>query len=202
MRTARTTIGIDEVGRGSLAGPVTVAALALTRRHRFKNLRDSKKLSPQKRVNWYRSIKGKEGIYYSLASVTPKIIDRINIREATNLAASRALRKLISRNPHLENQPLTVSLDGGLFLRDGWFGEKIRARTIIKGDEKINTIKLASIVAKVSRDRYMRQLHRFYPQYSLKENKGYGTKKHFAAILRYGHAKIHRLTFIRKITKV
>ena len=199
-------IGIDEVGRGSLAGPVTVTALVLPRKFKNKKLktplRDSKKLSARQREIWFDFVK-KQKIPYVVASISPKVIDKINISNAANLAASRALLKLIKINK-LENKSFTVRLDGGLYiknlklknsrLRQG-FGGQVKTKTIIKGDEKIPAISLASIVAKVSRDRYMKKLHKKYPRYDFIHNVGYGTKKHIKAIKKYGFSPIHRRSF-------
>lgn len=189
-------IGIDEVGRGALAGPVVTAAVLLPRR-RFKNLKDSKKLSPAQRQRWFERLKGENhGIFYALARVYPPKIDKINISQAANLAATRALLRL-TRNYQLKIENFRVLLDGGLYLN----GQE-RGRTVIKGDEKYNAIKLASIAAKVTRDRYMKKLHRDYPAYGFDRHKGYGTKKHLRALRKHGHSPVHRLTFIRKYIKI
>ena len=198
-------IGIDEVGRGALAGPVTVAALALPRKfiHFIRQLaeadkskklktplRDSKKLSSKQREVWFDFIK-KQKIPYAIASVSPKIIDKINISNAANLAASRALKKLLTNNRQLITNNCEIFLDGGLYVKNF----KLKTKTIIKGDEKIPAISLASIVAKVSRDKYMRNLHKKYPRYDFINNVGYGTKKHMKAIKKYGLSFVHRRTF-------
>lgn len=192
-------VGIDEVGRGPLAGPVTVCALALRSGMKFINLRDSKKLSPQKREEWFAFIRKKK-IPYALASVSPKIVDKINIREATNLAATRAFRKLIT-NYQLPIARTKVFLDGGLYL-NAQLTAKYKPKTIIKGDEKIQAISLASITAKVMRDRMMVRLHKKYQKYKFHIHKGYGTRAHIAAIAKYGPSDIHRLTFIRKFVNM
>jgi ribonuclease HII len=193
-------IGIDEVGRGSLAGPVTVAAVILTEKKRFSGLKDSKKLSEKQRNKWFKAIKGDKEIFYAVSSVYPKMIDKINIAEAANFAATKAFFKLV-RAPFFLKQPFKVYfrvyLDGGLHLKSR-FANFYESKTIVKGDEKINAIKIASIVAKVSRDSYMKRLSRRYPQYGFAVNKGYGTKEHLKAIEKYGPSKVHRLTFIRK----
>ncbi|MEK7543012.1 MAG: ribonuclease HII [Patescibacteria group bacterium] len=217
-------IGIDEVGRGPLAGPVTVAAVALPRpvlsskyrvsgirkgKKRTIHLRDSKKLSPEQREVWFRWVKEKK-IPYATASVSPRVIDRINITQAANLAATRAFQKLIT-NYRLPITKTKVFLDGGLFLRKsnppaGGQSSNVKNRyrepeivkTIIKGDEKIPAVSLASIAAKVTRDKRMIQLHKKYPRYKFHIHKGYGTKAHIAALVKYGPSEIHRLTFIRK----
>ncbi len=214
-------IGIDEVGRGALAGPVTVAALLLP--HNFSpcgrppegrqfpisnfqkkykiKLKDSKKLSRKQREIWFKWIKNYSNILknirivYAVASVSPKIIDKINISNAANLAATSALKALI-KNYKLRIKNCLVYLDGGLFLNSKFC--ILNSTTVVKGDEKIPAISLASIVAKVSRDRMMRKLHKKYPQYDFINNVGYGTKKHISAIKKYGRLPIHRKSFMIK----
>lgn len=198
-------IGIDEVGRGALAGPVVVVAAAATVNLKLKiknfklKLGDSKKLSPKQREIWFDFVK-KQKIPYATASVSPKIIDRINISNAANLAASRAFRKLTNRY-RLNSKFCKVFLDGGLYLPKSLNAKFYILNSIIKGDEKIPVISLASIVAKVNRDRYMKKLHKKYPQYDFINNVGYGTKRHIKALKKYGVSKIHRLTFLRKYHK-
>jgi len=194
-------IGIDEVGRGALAGPVVVAALAAPVNLKFKisnlklKLKDSKRLSPKQREIWFERIK-KHSMFYAIANVSPKIIDKINISKAANLAATSALKALI-KNYKLRIKNCRVYLDGGLFLNSKFC--ILNSTTVVKGDEKISAISLASIVAKVSRDRQMVKLHKKYPKYGFDKHKGYGTKRHFKAIKKHGWSKIHRLTFLRKI---
>ncbi len=199
-------IGIDEVGRGPLAGPVTVAAVATTNLKsqisNLKNLklRDSKKLSPRQREIWFKFIKENKKIYYAIASVSPKIIDRINISRAANLAATRALARLLA-NKKLATRDLKIFLDGGLHLNTKTLmpnGYWLNSKTLVKADEKIPAVSLASIVAKVTRDRRMKKLHKKFPQYDFINNVGYGTKKHIKAIKKYGLCKIHRRTFAKK----
>lgn len=209
MGKEKYTIGIDEVGRGPLAGPVTVAAVALLFKLKIKSqklkipLRDSKKLSPRQREIWFEYIKKHPQIFYALASVSPKVIDRINISKAANLAATRAFIKL-AKNRELKNKKCKVFLDGGLYLPK--FLNSIfyflDSKTIIRGDEKIPAIMLASIVAKVSRDKLMCHYGKKFPQYGFAQHKGYGTKRHFGVIKKYGLIKIHRLTFLRKILRI
>ena len=199
------TIGIDEVGRGSLAGPVMVAALAMPMNLKLKiksanwriklKLRDSKKLSLKQREEWFKFIK-QQKIYFVVASVSPKIIDKINVSQAANLAATRALLKLIT-NYKLQIKNLNVYLDGGLYLSKFLNSKSyiLNSRTIIKGDEKIPAISLASIVAKVHRDKLMKRLHKKYPRYDFINNVGYGTKKHIKALCKFGRSLIHRKTF-------
>lgn len=212
---AKFIIGIDEVGRGALAGPVVVAAVALPGKlrikylelrikGRFKNkkfklkLRDSKKLSPRQRESWLQYIK-KTALFYRIASVSPKVIDKINISQAANLAATRAFSKLI-KNIDIRcdrtkcQQNYNVYLDGGLYIKNSKI-QNLKTKTIIKGDEKIPAISLASIVAKVYRDKLMRRLHKKYLRYDFINNVGYGTKKHIKAIKKYGRSPIHRQSF-------
>lgn len=187
-------IGIDEVGRGALAGPVTVAALALPSNSKLKT-KDSKKLSPKQREIWFKYIKKHPKIFYAVVSASPKIIDKINISQAANLAATRALEKLISYS-QFSISKCKIVLDGGLYLRvDPRIYLRLSASTIIKGDEKIPAIALASIVAKVTRDRLMTRLHKKFPIYNFQKHKGYGTKAHFRALKKHGPSSIHRRSF-------
>ncbi len=295
--TKNYVIGIDEVGRGPLAGPVTVAAVAAPVNVKFKmqnaKLRDSKRLSEHQREAWFRHLKTNPLIMCAVSSVTPRVIDRINISRAANVAATRALRRLVTshwslatrvgeqdlnasrlsganltqiqgarsdvcpeaherqvprpragmkmghiRPPlrgssemanffvapprssvplHLRrrslklahfrasqadsrsNPVLQVFLDGGLFVDSDSLaasGYRLVARTIVRGDERYRAIKLASIVAKVRRDRLMRRYHKKFPQYGFDRHKGYGTKAHYRALRKYGPSALHRLTFL------
>jgi len=200
-------IGIDEVGRGALAGPVTVAAFLLPRNFQFPNsnfqkiskikLKDSKKLSPRQREIWFKCIKENQNLFYAIASTPPKLIDKINISQAANLAATNALQALI-KNYKLKIKNCRVYLDGGLHLNTKTLNTKyliLNTKTIIRGDEKIPAITLASIVAKVTRDCRMKRAHKKYPTYDFINNVGYGTKKHIKAIKKSGHSPIHRKSF-------
>lgn len=202
-------IGIDEAGRGPLAGPITAAALCLPQNFRFLSpnfqkklpLRDSKKLNSKQREEWFKCISNHPEIFYATASVSPRIIDKINITQAANLAATRALLKLVKRSNGLVNKT-KVFLDGGLYLNSKFESQNSKLQlknfkyaTIIKGDEKIPAIMLASIVAKVTRDRKMKALHKRYPQYGFDEHKGYGTKKHRQLIRKHGLSVVHRRSF-------
>lgn len=194
----RWIIGIDEVGRGALAGPVTVGAFALKVGNTWKNapapLRDSKQLTPEQRRAWVRFLtKEKERGYiaYAVAHVVPSVIDATNISRAANRAATRAYTKLISSgfiNTH------AVFLDGGLYL-EGTLRKK--GLTAPKADERVPAVSLASIVAKVARDKLMERLHKKYPRYGFKKHKGYGTLLHRRAIARHGVSAIHRKTFLK-----
>lgn len=205
----RWVIGIDEVGRGALAGPVTVAVVALPRdlrlktkdlKHELGELRDSKKLSPKQREAWLSHFKASPHIEYAVARVYPRAIERTNISAAANLAALRAYQKLITHNSSLITNG-KVFLDGGLYLgnprslRQSAFSQRMSARTVVRGDEKINAVSVASIIAKVHRDRAMARLAKQYPQYGFAIHKGYGTKMHASALKKYGPSRAHRKTF-------
>lgn len=196
----RYIIGIDEVGRGSLAGPVTVAAVCIPKglrivRRELGSLKDSKKLSAAQRERWSKHIKNHQRIRFTIARVYPRSIERMNISAAANIAALRAFLRL-SANCDLKPKTCAVYLDGGLYLGSGRL--RLPARTVVKGDEKITAIKLASIVAKVHRDRHMTRLARKHPKYGFEIHKGYGTKSHRAAIKKHGVSQAHRLTFLKK----
>lgn len=210
------TVGVDEVGRGALAGPVVVAVVALPTGFRAKNanlgiLKDSKKLSAKKREAWCEYFKSQPGLRYALARVYPRQIERRNVSRAANIAAGRAFLRLRKdvRGTGVITHKTTVFLDGGLFLGSGGHGYRhggnqrqqpagITTKTIIKGDEKIPAIAAASIVAKVYRDRLMVRLGKKYPAYGFAVHKGYGTAAHRAAIRKHGPIAAHRLTFLKK----
>ncbi|KKT29335.1 hypothetical protein A3G55_00070 [Candidatus Giovannonibacteria bacterium RIFCSPLOWO2_12_FULL_44_25] len=187
-------VGIDEVGRGCLAGPLTVAAVLMRRAVNFRGIRDSKKLSAKQRKVWESKIKAyglrHKALGFAIASVGSQIIDRIGISASARLAVSRCLRKLTT-NYQLSTINYKILLDGSLYAPRTYLNQK----TIIKGDEKIPLIAAASIVAKVYRDRKMTRLHKLFPQYGLAVHKGYGTKLHRQAIKKHGLSSIHRLSF-------
>lgn len=193
----RFQIGIDEVGRGALAGPVVVAGV-LSRRnfHCFDaglgQLRDSKKLSPKKRVKWFQYLIKRPDIAYAVARSAPAVIDRINISRAANRAAHRVCEKLLSGS-RMNGARLFAFLDAGLSLP-----KHIPHRAIIRGDEKIKLIAAASIIAKVYRDRLMRRLHKKDPRYGFDAHKGYGTALHRNRIQKYGYSGFHRKSFTLK----
>ena len=194
-------IGIDEVGRGSLAGPVVVAAVALPKDLEFRiqklgGLRDSKKLTPVKREQWVAHIKASSKIRFAVARVNPRRIERINIANAANSAAERACRSLCKKY-RIPFEQCQVLIDGGLYLGKARGMQNVR--TIVRGDEKFTSIKLASIVAKVHRDNYMRRLGKKYPSYRFEIHKGYGTKVHMRALKKYGPSEVHRMSFIQGI---
>ena len=196
-------IGVDEVGRGSLAGPVCVAAVAVPKNLEFRiknlgKLRDSKKLTPKKREAWFEYFKQHPCANYAVARVYPRQIEKRNISGAANLAALRAYTRLMA-NGKWRIANCKVFLDGGLYLgsrtRNAERGTITNAKTVVRGDEKIKAVAIASIIAKVTRDRQMVRLAKKYPGYGLEVHKGYGTKKHLAAIKRYGVSEVHRSTF-------
>jgi ribonuclease HII len=198
-------IGIDEVGRGALAGPVLVAAVVIPAKLKTKNLklktplRDSKKITSRQREIWFRYITKELALPHAVAMVSPIVIDKINISQAANLAASCAFIKLIT-NYKLSITKCKILLDGGLHLNKlKTKNSKLKTKTIIRGDEKISVISLASIVAKITRDKLMKKLHKKYPQYDFIHNVGYGTKKHIKAIHKFGLSSIHRKSFALKI---
>ncbi|TSC82090.1 MAG: ribonuclease HII [Parcubacteria group bacterium Gr01-1014_20] len=192
-------IGLDEVGRGSLAGPVVVAAVLIPKGLRIMNyelgiMKDSKKVNSQKREKWFRFFKNHPDVLYTLARVYPKKIDQINISNAANLAALHAYERLVSG---IIYKVPDVYLDGGLYLGGG--KNRIPAKTVIRGDEKITAIKIASIIAKVSRDKFMARLAKKYPKYNFETHKGYGTKRHIQVIKKFGPLIVHRRSFLRFI---
>ncbi len=209
----RWIVGIDEVGRGALAGPVVVAAAAVPAGFKPYNrtlgtLKDSKKLSAKKREAWCAYWNEHQIVEFALARVYPRQIEKRNISNAANLAAERAFVKLMkgkqlrrSKQQHDGKSGRAhkwphIFLDGGLFLGKG--EQPKGAKTIVKGDEKINAVKIASVVAKVHRDRLMRRLSKRYPAYGFESHKGYGTKAHRNAIQTHGPCPAHRLTFVTK----
>lgn len=209
MGRAKWVVGIDEVGRGALAGPVTVAAamIALDARGRlahapFRTLKDSKKLSAARRELWARELRANAGVRFAVARVYPRGIERLNISAAANRAALRAFARLLKG--HKIPPGTGIYLDGGLFLgsraaqRSAVASRKIKAETVVRGDEKIPAVAAASIIAKVSRDAFMRRLAQKYPAYGFEVHKGYGTAAHRRAIKKNGPCDAHRLTFLAK----
>ncbi len=188
---AKYIIGVDEVGRGPLAGPVTVCAAAVPRGMKFAplengvRLNDSKKLTAKSRETWAKRLK-ETGIAFAIASVSPTVIDRVNISRAANLAVKRSLKKL-TEEKGIPIEHSIIFLDGGLFAPGG--------RTMVRADSKINAVRAASVLAKVHRDRYMKKLSIRYPLYGFESHVGYGTKVHLAAIKKHGLSPVHRKTF-------
>ena len=201
-------IGIDEVGRGCIAGPVTVAVALMPKDFKapitLPELRDSKKMTRTQREAWYKWIISegeRAGVFVSVSSVTPKTVDRINITKSANLAAWRSLNKMANRCKNIA-PGTNVILDGGLFLKNRRFQEKgnfpFKAKTIIGADGKFKEVQIASVVAKVLRDNYMRRMAKKYPNFGFESHKGYGTNFHFVALRHNGAIKgFHRRTFIK-----
>ena len=174
--------GVDEVGRGPLAGPVVAAAVVLPEKHEIEGLMDSKKLTKKKREILYPIILAK-ALGTGIGIVSVQKIDEINIREATFLAMERALK-------NLPMVPHSALIDG-----ESLKSQIIPNKGIIKGDDKIDSIKAASIIAKVTRDRIMFQYGKIFPEYGFEQNSGYGTKVHMEALHKYKSTPIHRRTF-------
>jgi len=177
--------GVDEAGRGPLAGPVCAAAVILPTDLDIPGLNDSKKLTEKKREELYDIITA-QAIAYGIAMVSEEEIDEINILQATFLAMRRAVEALSVK-------PDFVLIDGN---REPDLGD-LPLKTIVKGDSRSANIAAASILAKVTRDRYMTELDAVYPQYGFAIHKGYGTKKHYAALEEFGPCPPHRKTFLR-----
>jgi len=178
--------GVDEAGRGPLAGPVCAAAVILPRGIEIAGLNDSKKLSAKKREALFDEII-KQAVAYGIAYASEKEIDEINILNATFTAMNRAISQL-------EQKPVLALVDGNTVK-----GIEMQARNVVGGDGKSASIAAASILAKVSRDRLMLEMAEKYPEYSFEKHKGYGTKVHYAALREYGPSPIHRLTFLKKM---
>ena len=173
--------GVDEVGRGPLVGPVVAAAVILPVNYKLKGLTDSKKLSEKKRDIFYDILK-KDAISIGIGIIDEKVIDEVNIYEATKLAMKDAINKLSVTPEHVLIDAMPLDID-------------IPRTSIIKGDAKSLSIAAASVIAKVTRDRMMYTLDKEYPMYNFKRNKGYPTKEHIAAIDKYGIIKEHRKSF-------
>lgn len=174
--------GVDEAGRGPLAGPVVAAAVILDDMNPIVGLTDSKKLTPLKRERLYDEIRAK-ALCCSIAEATVEEIDKLNILQATMLAMRRAVEGL-------RLKPTKVLIDGNrLPVLD------VLAEAIVKGDSKVQAISAASILAKVHRDRWCLELHAEYPQYGFDDHKGYGTAAHLKALKEYGATPWHRTSF-------
>lgn len=173
--------GIDEVGRGPLVGPVVCAAVILPQDFYDERINDSKKLTEKKREMLYDVI-FENALSIGIGMSSEKVIDKINILEATKKAMLEAVSNLSIRPEHLLIDAVKLDTD-------------IPSTSIIKGDAKSLSIAAASIIAKVTRDRMLIELDKIYPMYDFKHNKGYGTKKHIEAIYKYGVLKEHRKTF-------
>lgn len=183
-------VGLDEAGRGPLAGPVVAAAVIFNFQFpifnkfsikQFSKINDSKKLSEKQREFLYAALVNHKDIKWGIGIVSEKVIDKINILEATKLAMKKAIKDI---NPDF------LILDGNFILN-----VDLPQKSIIKGDGKVMSCAAASIIAKVTRDRIMQKFHKKYPRYGFDKHKGYGTKVHFASLQKFGPCKIHRKTF-------
>ncbi len=179
----KTIAGVDEAGRGPLAGPVVIAAVIMDPKVRIEGLNDSKKLSESKREELYEIIIN-SAIDWKIVIVSPTIIDEINILQATLLGMEKAVLKLKER-------PEICLIDGNKIPRR----IKKFSKAIVKGDGKLASIAAASILAKVTRDRIMIDLHHEHPEYNFLQNKGYPTKEHLAAINKFGILPCHRKSY-------
>ena len=186
--------GIDEAGRGPLAGPVFAACAMLKGETEIPQLNDSKKLSEKKREVIFEQIMTEDIAWFGIGAATEKEIDEINILQATFLAMRRAHAAMM-KSMEGEQLPQLVLVDGN---RDPSID--MHTITVVKGDGKSASIAVASILAKVSRDRYMLKLDEKYPEYQFCKHKGYGTKVHYECIAEHGISPVHRLSFLKKIT--
>lgn len=173
--------GVDEVGRGPLIGSVVAACVVLPKDFRLEGLTDSKKLSEKKRDLFYDII-NERAIAIGIGEVNEKVIDEINIYEATKIAMKEAIKNTNIKLEHVLIDAMPLDID-------------VPTTSIIKGDSKSISIAAASVIAKVTRDRQMYELDKKYPMYDLKNNKGYGTKKHIEALKKYGITKYHRMSY-------
>ena len=177
--------GVDEAGRGPLAGPVCAAAVILPPHIEIPGLNDSKKLTDKKRRELFPIIK-EQAIAYGIGLASHEEIDQINILQATFLAMQRAIDQL-------EGKAEFALIDGN---REKDFG--LPVMTVVKGDSRSASIAAASILAKVTRDDILEEMAKEYPQYGFEIHKGYGTKAHYAALTEFGPSPIHRMTFLKK----
>ena len=200
-------IGLDEAGRGPLAGPVVASAviinlklithnLQLENQKFLREIKDSKQLSIKKREELYKVLINHPNIKWGIGKVSEKVIDKINILEATKLAMKRAINNLDKKRRRRSDlrhskSPIDFLILDGNFKLD----LPISQKSIIKADEKVMSCAMASIIAKVFRDGMMKRYDKKYPQYNFAQHKGYGTKEHFKMIKKYGPCKIHRKSF-------
>ena len=178
--------GVDEAGRGPLAGPVYAAAVILPRGFELPGLDDSKKLTEKKREKLFDLIRD-NAVAYSIATASEKEIDEINILNATYLAMNRAI------------EGLAVKAEFALIDGNRSTGIMLPNQTVVGGDGIYSCIAAASILAKVSRDRFMLEMAKKYPEYAFEKHKGYGTKLHYERLREHGPSEIHRLSFLKKM---
>jgi ribonuclease HII len=182
-------VGLDEAGRGPLAGPVVSGAVLIkTKKFSFFPIKDSKKLSAKKREEFFKVLTKHPDLEWGIGIVSEKVIDKINIFQATKLAMKKAIGNLKIKNQKSKIDFLI--LDGNMKL-----DLPISQKSIIKADEKVFSCAAASIIAKVTRDRIMERYHKKYPKYRFDKHKGYPTKLHFKLLKKYGPCKIHRKSF-------
>jgi len=185
----RVAAGIDEVGRGPLAGPIIACAVIFSPKTKSSKipskLRDSKKLSAKQREKYYQLFLKHPNIQWGIGKITEKTIDRINIYQATKLAMERAVHNLSRKIV-----PGFLYIDGIMEIN-----VSIPQKTMVRGDETIQLCAMASIIAKVTRDRFMMNYHKKYPHYGFNLHKGYGTRLHIAMLKKYGPCSIHRRSF-------
>lgn len=206
----KTIVGLDEAGRGPLAGPVVAAAVCITAEIKnqsrqggtkikntnkkskiFQNIKDSKKLTPNQREEWYEILTNHSDIKWATGRVSEKVIDRINIKNAAELAMERAIEKLKVKSPKLKVDFLII--DGNNIKNHKL--ETINYKLMVKADEKVFSCAAASIIAKVTRDKIMVKYAKKYPEYGFERHKGYATEYHRKMLKKYGPCKIHRRSF-------
>ncbi len=188
--------GVDEVGRGCLAGPVVSACVVLPKGFDILGIDDSKKISEKKRENLFELIKD-NALAYGVGWVDNYVIDKINILEATKIAMKEAILKADKMLQEKGFPKIDYLLIDAMELKD----VNKKQKGIVKGDSKSISIAAASIFAKVSRDRYMVEISKNFPAYSFEKNKGYGTKLHYQGIDKEGICEIHRKTFLKNVLK-
>lgn len=185
----RYVLGVDEAGRGPLAGPIAVGAVLVGKKGKIvlKGIKNSKKLSMAQREKWNKILRKNFECRY--ITINNRTIDRMGIQKATMLGVRRVLG-------NFSGHPDIVLLDGLMSAP-----QKYRQKTIIKGDEKEPVIAAASIIAKVARDRKMIKMNKKFPKYGFDKHKGYGTKSHYKKIEKYGISKMHRKSFLKNLSK-
>lgn len=194
----RFLVGVDEVGRGPIAGPVTVCAVVFKKRVPrgfFTGIRNSKALTESSRELWYAralALRRKGIVDFAVSFSGPRFIDRHGISKAVYLSIARSLRRL-----KISPESVRILLDGSIYAPARFKNQE----TIIKGDERVPIISLASIIAKVRRDRRMHRYAKQFPAYGFDEHKGYGTAAHYKAIRRHGLSKLHRRSFLTYLTQ-
>lgn len=187
--------GIDEVGRGPLAGPVCAACVVLPRGLELPLLNDSKKMTEKRREETYRLLTERPDVYYGIGFADQQEIDEINILQATFLAMRRAYAELLGKLPEAKTPRLAL-VDGN---RDPHL--PLATQLVVKGDGTSAHIAAASVLVKVTRDRLMTEYAREYPHYGWEKNKGYGSREHYAGIAQYGITPLHRRSFLKNLTE-